>query len=234
MTDENRWYFAYGSNMLEEVFVKRRKIEPLRSEVAAIKTHTLCFNIMGVPYTEPAMGGIRPIEGGEVPVYGVAYLLTAADMSRVVLTEGGGIAYKLEVLDATLEVDGSVAKVVTLVGRHGISRSWERVPSKRYMGLLIRGAHEKSLPQQYQERLLAQPTFEPTPTSRFELGRRTFNMVWMRAQYWIEKAVHRLKDAEGNVPKWFLGVFDCLLYTMWFQHDYVHSNIFGRGDGLLK
>lgn len=74
--------------MLEEVFVKRRKIEPRKCEIASITTHTLCFNVMGVPYTDPAMGGIRLREGQEMPVYGIAYQLTSEDMRRVVLTEG--------------------------------------------------------------------------------------------------------------------------------------------------
>ncbi|KKK14124.1 hypothetical protein ARAM_006075 [Aspergillus rambellii] len=90
MAEDNQWYFAYGSNMLSDVFVTRRKVQPLRSEVASINTHTLCFNVMGVPYTDPAMGGIRPIEKGEskLPVYGVAYLLTMEDMRRVIISEG--------------------------------------------------------------------------------------------------------------------------------------------------
>lgn len=88
MSDDIHWYFAYGSNMLEEVFVKRRKIQPRKYEIAAINTHTLCFNVMGVPYTDPAMGGIRLREEQEIPVYGVAYQLTSEDMHRVILTEG--------------------------------------------------------------------------------------------------------------------------------------------------
>ncbi|KAJ4854545.1 AIG2-like family domain-containing protein [Trichoderma breve] len=170
MSDDIHWYFAYGSNMLEEVFVKRRKIQPRKYEIAAINTHTLCFNVMGVPYTDPAMGGIRLREEQEIPVYGVAYQLTSEDMHRVILTEGGGIAYNTATLTATLQRDGSSISVTTLVARHQVDRSWERLPSQRYMGLLIRGAHEKSLPIEYQERMVSQPTFEPTSSLRFRLG----------------------------------------------------------------
>jgi hypothetical protein len=91
MADDPHWYFAYGSNILSDVFVNRRKIQPLRCEVATIQTHTLCFNVMGVPYTDPAMGGLRLIEGQDLqdlPVYGIAYLLTPKDMRRVIITEG--------------------------------------------------------------------------------------------------------------------------------------------------
>ncbi|OAA63438.1 Glik [Niveomyces insectorum RCEF 264] len=232
MASESAWYFAYGANMLEEVFVKRRKIQPLRHEVACIKTHTLCFNVMGVPYADPAMGGIRLIGDQGDPVYGVAYLLTSADLQRVVLTEGGGIAYTIETLTATLQGCGSEIPVVTLVARHDIPRSWERLPSKRYMNLLICGAHEKGLPVDYQKKLAAQPVFEQLPGHRFRVGKRIFDSIWQRAAYWIDKAVGRFKKDDGNVPGWFLWIFDRLLWTMWFHHDYIHSVVWGRGDGL--
>ncbi|QYT03381.1 Gamma-glutamylcyclotransferase [Trichoderma simmonsii] len=234
MSDDIHWYFAYGSNMLEEVFVKRRKIQPRKYEIAAINTHTLCFNVMGVPYTDPAMGGIRLREEQEIPVYGVAYQLTSEDMRRVILTEGGGIAYNTATLTATLQRDGSSISVTTLVARHQVDRSWERLPSRRYMGLLIRGAHEKSLPIEYQERMVSQPTFEPTSSLRFRLGKKIFDSIWQRVARWIEICVHRLKGDDGEVPRWFLKTFDCLLWTMWFHHDYLHSILWGRGDGVCR
>lgn len=88
MPEFPQWYFAYGSNMVSDVFTKRRKIQPLESEVAMIESHTLCFDVMGVPYTDPAMGGIRLANIQEIPVYGVAYLLTPDDMRRVIVSEG--------------------------------------------------------------------------------------------------------------------------------------------------
>ena len=63
--ESGQWYFAYGSNMSASVFTTSRKIEPLQTEVACIKSHTLCFNIMGVPYSDPGMGGLRKIKDGE-------------------------------------------------------------------------------------------------------------------------------------------------------------------------
>lgn len=232
MAPTNAWYFAYGSNMLDEVFVKRRQIQPLRHEIAVIQTHTLCFNVPGVPYADPAMGGIRPAEAQDVPVYGIAYLLRPEDMNRVVLTEGGGIAYETQSLIATLQVDGSAVSVLTLVARRAVSRRLERLPSKRYMGLLIRGAHEKGLPEEYQQRLVGQPTFDVASNTRFRLGKRLFDGIWQRVATWIQRGVKRFQGSDGNVPTWFLRGFDCLLWTMWAHHDYVHCVLWGRGDGL--
>lgn len=101
MSGDPQWYFAYGSNILSDVFVQRRKIQPLKYEVATIQTHTLCFNVMGMPYTDPGMGGLRLIEDQnlqEVPVCGVAYLLTSEDMQRVIVTEGCGLPSKLIII----------------------------------------------------------------------------------------------------------------------------------------
>lgn len=88
MADSNQWYFAYGSNMLSDVFIKRRKVNPIQQQVAYIKTHTLCFNVMGMPYRDPAMGGIREAMENDLPVYGVAYWLTPEDMRQVIVSEG--------------------------------------------------------------------------------------------------------------------------------------------------
>ncbi|KAF2815500.1 uncharacterized protein BDZ99DRAFT_485766 [Mytilinidion resinicola] len=256
-----RWYFAYGSNMSATVFKTNRKIQPLETEVACIKSHTLCFNIPGVPYTEPGMGGIRAIKEDEKdvgfgPVYGVAYLLSDNEFGRVIASEGsvhhtrplpprvcssdpyintdssssGGIAYKVTKTVATFEKDNTTAIVYTLTGRHDLDASYDRLPSYRYMSLLIRGAHELSLPPSYQEKLVAQPTFNPPQTLRYSLGKRSFDALWKRVQYCIIRGVRQFKSDDGHVPGWFLKGFDCLMWTMWLHHDYVHSKIWGRGD----
>lgn len=88
MTDPHQWYFAYGSNMLSDVFIKRRKVNLIQQKVAYIKTHTLCFSTIGMPYRDPAMGGIHEARADDLPVYGVVYLLTPEDMQQVIVSEG--------------------------------------------------------------------------------------------------------------------------------------------------
>ncbi|KAF3389008.1 hypothetical protein F1880_003269 [Penicillium rolfsii] len=232
MAKSPHWYFAYGSNMAADVFQKRRKINPLKAEAAVIATHALCFNVMGVPYTDPAMGGIRLAKEGDIPVHGVAYLLTLEDLQRVIISEGGGIAYSTDVLMATLQSDSSEIPVTTLLARHCIPTHYERLPSERYMNLLIQGAREQSLPELYQKRLVAQPTFKQLQTTRFRIGKWLFDSFWQRVAFYIDKNVKRFKNEEGNVPGWFLMGFDFLLWIMWFYHDYFHSLVWGRGDGL--
>ncbi|KAL6809696.1 hypothetical protein J3E69DRAFT_378129 [Trichoderma sp. SZMC 28015] len=252
MSDDIHWYFAYGSNMLEEVFVKRRKIQPRKYEIAAINTHTLCFNVMGVPYTDPAMGGIRLREEQEIPVYGVAYQLTSEDMYRrrdcIQYSNTYGHSTTRRLIDISYDTSGQAssrqelgkATFSTIHGTYfkvmpGLIISYHRAAgTDNSKGLLIRGAHEKSLPIEYQERMVSQPTFEPTSSLRFRLGKKIFDSIWQRVARWIEICVHRLKGDDGEVPRWFLKTFDCLLWTMWFHHDYLHSVLWGRGDGVCR
>lgn len=91
MEDATRlhWYFAYGSNMSLSVLTGRRSIKPLRIEVVSLPSHMLCFNVPGMPYTEPAMGGISEKQHkAQESVHGVAYMLTDDDFSRLVASEG--------------------------------------------------------------------------------------------------------------------------------------------------
>lgn len=109
-----------------------------------------------------------------------------------------------------------------------------RIGANNLKGLLIRGAYEKSLPKEYQKRLASQPTFQPISTYRFRLGKSIFDSIWQRMARWIEMCVNKFSRDDGEVPPWFLAAFDCLLWTMWFHHDYLHSILWGRGDGLCK
>ncbi|UKZ55825.1 hypothetical protein TrVGV298_009649 [Trichoderma virens] len=190
MSNNIHWYFAYGSNMLEDVFVKRRKIQPQKYEVAAINTHTLCFNVMGVPYTDPAMGGIRLKGEQETPVYGVAYQLTSEDMQRgrycIYYSNTYGHCTARRLLDISHDTSGQASSrpelgKTTFSTIHGacvkimpglIIRHNRATGADNSKGLLIRGAHEKALPAEYQEKLVSQPTFEPTSSLRFWIVKR--------------------------------------------------------------
>lgn len=154
------WYFAYGSNMAPSV-VARRGIKPLAARCAHIKTHVLVFDVFGVPYSEPAMAGIRLRPTGHIgpAVCGVAYLLSRHDYARLRKSEGAGTGYRDVFLEAeiiatgrsldTVEDSGSrpndaaaalatanapkdaSLRVVTLMARYPFELP--RLPSRRYM-----------------------------------------------------------------------------------------------------
>ncbi|TPX19016.1 uncharacterized protein E0L32_011260 [Thyridium curvatum] len=97
------WYFAYGSNMSAAVMSKRG-LKPQGAENVIVHSHILVFDVFGVPYTDPAMAGIRrkPAECSEPSVHGVAYLLSAADYSRLKISEGAGTGYQEVTLEAEI------------------------------------------------------------------------------------------------------------------------------------
>lgn len=224
--------------MAASVFIERRKIRPLRTEAAYIPSHALCFNVLGIPYLDPGNGGIRPLVDQEKEtadpkacVHGVAYLLTPDHLKKVVLSEGGGIAYNVVQLDAKLLQDGATIQVKTLIGRHNVDAESERLPSMRYIGVLTRGANEQNLPQWYQQKLARQATYQPRKGWWFQLGVSLFLWPWTRAGIMTERLVYKFQGPDGHVPAWFLFIFDFLLRLLWAQHDYINGPIFGRGDG---
>lgn len=134
------WYFAYGSNMRSSV-MKGRGITPLKMQAVIVPDYRLCFDIFGIPYAEPAFASIAHLLENEVsgdkpipPVHGVAYLLTADDYRRLVVTEGAGVGYEeiivhARVLDSAEEQAEIMAH--TLKAKYPFRPN--RASSKRYM-----------------------------------------------------------------------------------------------------
>ncbi|KAF2235239.1 hypothetical protein EV356DRAFT_120998 [Viridothelium virens] len=125
------WYFAYGANMASSVLA-RRSLAPL--EVCSNVTVPDCklsFDLLGVPYNEPALASLTAkTSTREFAVCGVAYLLSTADLSRLVTSEGGAVAYMVTKVVGVLPNRGPL-NMITLVAKKPAARS--RVPSKRYL-----------------------------------------------------------------------------------------------------
>jgi hypothetical protein len=148
--DEKIWYFAYGSNMRSSG-MSARGIVPLMARAVVVPSCVLCFDIFGIPYSEPAFASIRPRDDHATtdtkadhvdipPVHGVAYLLSNEGYRRLVLTEGAGVGYD-EIVVTTLPADPSSTstahdhdqeiKVHTLKAKYPFRPN--RAPSARYL-----------------------------------------------------------------------------------------------------
>lgn len=147
---QGTWYFAYGSNMKSSC-MEGRKIAPLAQRNVQIPTHYVTFDIFGIPYSEPSYASIEEFPPGSkaalklswgsrewtVPAAcGVAYLLTAADAHRLLVTEGSGVVYDLIMVEAVcLDSDGEPRGdrlgVYTLRSKHPLRPNG--APSERYM-----------------------------------------------------------------------------------------------------
>lgn len=136
------WYFAYGSNLDPGTFVGRRKMRPLAAQVARLSDFELRFDLP-VGRAERGVANVFPRRGGEV--WGVAFALRPRDLARLDRSEGvhrgfyRRIAVRLRCGDADLDA-------WTYHSTHGKPG---RKPSRRYLGLLLRGAHYHGLPPDY-------------------------------------------------------------------------------------
>jgi hypothetical protein len=140
------WYFAYGSNMQAATLRGRRGITWASAAPARLAGWRF---VCDKPPLFPAMGegfaNLVPEEGAEV--YGVLFELEADDLAHVELTEGVLIG-NYRRLDVAVEPLGGGAAVAaaTLVAD---LRDSALVPSERYRALLVEGAREHGLPDEW-------------------------------------------------------------------------------------
>jgi len=137
------WYFAYGSNMCRAIFCERRGMRPLDARVAWLADHRLHFNIPVGP-GERGVANVEPEP--DTRVCGVAYLLTPDSCERLDRSEGVHVEFYRRHEVGLLLADGERIAGFT----YRSSRTTEgRLPSPRYMGLLLDGAAEQGLPEDY-------------------------------------------------------------------------------------
>lgn len=234
--------------MASSVLGGQRKIYPAQQVPASMDEYALSFDLLGIPYSEPAMANLMPRDSRHrLPVHGVACLISQSDFERIVATEGAGVAYVTLCARArTISSEAQDIDVYTLVSRKPAARA--RCPSVRYLvrapgscsllpltviqGLLVSGANDHNLPLAYQEMLVHQRTFQPSTSPRYRAGKWTFDMFWLRVQRLLQISIIKCRDEHGYLPRWFLIIFDTLLFTMWAYHDLVHAMLWGRGDGI--
>lgn len=136
------WYFAYGANMSPAVLTGQRQVQPIRQVRATLPNYHLCFDVPGIPYSEPALAGLcrretwPPGTPPGLPVHGIAFLVSRGDLQRIVATEGAGVAYTMiqataVEIQASSDEGGDGFIVTTLVARRPSSR--KRRPSRRYL-----------------------------------------------------------------------------------------------------
>ncbi|KAL3459738.1 hypothetical protein BJX64DRAFT_290906 [Aspergillus heterothallicus] len=239
------WYFAYGSNTRSSV-MKGRGIVPLSAQPVVVPSHTLCFDIFGIPYAEPSFASIAPIpsdpvttnprEGTVPPVHGVAYLLSQDDYRRLVLSEGAGVGYNEITVRARIlypEAFGQEEEILAYTLQAKYPWRPNRAPSARYMGLISDGANEFSLPDSYKIYLRSLPVYVPLQTFRSRLGAWLFLAFWRKAIRGLARLTKVSTNEKGHCPRWLGGVIVGVYRCMWGWHDYVHSVVWTRGDGLL-
>lgn len=148
--EEEVYYFAFGANMNDGVFLGRRKMQPREWRVARAPGYKLRFNLHGRPKGMSAPANITPAPGEEV--WGVLYRITRRDMVWLHSTEGvPGWRYYPVWLDVE-DPDGERFRAFSLIA-DGLPADGN--PSLRYITLIREGAIQHRLPAPWIEKLKA-------------------------------------------------------------------------------
>jgi hypothetical protein len=134
------WYFAYGSNLDPETFLGRRGMRPHGARCAVLAGWELVFDLP-VGAGERGVANLRSAPGASV--HGVAYALDAAQAAHLDRTEGVDRGYYRRTA-VRLASGGEPLDAFTYTSPHGVAG---RRPSRRYLGLLLRGARHHRMPE---------------------------------------------------------------------------------------
>jgi cation transport regulator ChaC len=137
------WYFAYGSNMGRATFVERRGITPLAVRRAYLDAHRVCFDL---PIGPGERGVANLIAEDGARTWGVAYLLPHEACAFLDRTEGVDRGFYRRLAIEIVDDDGTRFAAFAYQSE---SRDPRRKPSARYLGLLLAGAREVALPDEY-------------------------------------------------------------------------------------
>ena len=136
------WYFAYGGNMSERVFVQRRRIRPAETRIGRLPGYRLVFTVAG---------GMRPglsapaniVEAPGETVHGVLYRLPLRQFVRLDAGEGRQYGYLwTEAEDA----GGNRLAAVTYKVPHAAP---EGRPGRNYLNTIREAARQRGLPEDY-------------------------------------------------------------------------------------
>lgn len=159
---DHAWYFAYGSNMQTATFRGRRGIAFARALPARAPGWRLVLDKPPLLPIGESYANIVPDTGSEV--FGVAYEVSVDALQTIDLTEGVliGNYQRRPIPVVRLAGDSGPLEAFTLTSdRHDAGL----YPSTRYMALLIEGAIEHGLPDQYVDFLRGIPSHAPSRVS---------------------------------------------------------------------
>jgi len=166
--------------MYTSTMINLRGIQPISSTAAILPKHKLRFNIPGIPLIEPSSASVEPTYDDEGVVHGVLYKLSEEDFGTILSTEGVPFAYSLHrcrvitylgdgrnagyiAMQKALGTDSN--KQSTDMSNYEVSaftlraarREWRQrkdiPPSQAYLNVLLRGANEFSLDEDYVQKL---------------------------------------------------------------------------------
>lgn len=145
------WSFGYGSNMDVKALQAKKHVKVIEHTPAVLPDYKLAFTIKAMTYSEPAYASVMKMSGQEV--HGVAFLMDEESLEELDRTERG-----YNKATVTLKAyDGRDLEGFVYVPKE--EKTEEFLPSKRYLGVLCKGAKQAGLNPDYIEKLHKLPTY---------------------------------------------------------------------------
>jgi hypothetical protein len=223
-------YFAYGSNMNPKVLSGRRKVFPTLSEPALIQNWYLNFDVIALPYAEPAFASIgqSQIFPKQPMVHGVLHQVTEEDFKQIQRTEGHG--YEAVKLRAT-KYNGKEVDCMTLVWKPRVHYHDRFYASKRYMNLLVEGATRFQLDTGYIDFLKTIPSYEHPGGIVHTVGKVLYLSLAITAALPVIAPMALCRVTKREIPSLLQSALDFLTLFFGVFYQYVFRPIFGPGAG---
>jgi len=157
---EKVWYFGYGANMNVKNLEEQKKVSVIESAPAVLKGYRMAFTFKGFHLVEPGFAGLLLSPGSEV--HGLAVYMDKESADILDKSEGhhnSSFGYGKELVSFKT-YDGRDLEGFIFIGRDPNAK--EYLPSKRYLNLVISGAKEAGLDDEYIKKLESQPTYTPS------------------------------------------------------------------------
>ncbi|HSF46153.1 MAG TPA: gamma-glutamylcyclotransferase family protein [Chitinophagaceae bacterium] len=150
-------YFGYGSN-INLISLKAKGVEPDSSEWGMIPGWRLKFNVQHWFRHEGGVGNIEPTADESNHVEGMLHTCEDRYLANLDTMEAYGVGYDRILVDVTTR-KGTV-KAFAYVGLPDQINE-QCLPSRRYLNIIIKGAMEAGLSEEYIERLRMHPVHIP-------------------------------------------------------------------------
>lgn len=140
------WYFAYGSNMNEQLFRNRRHMVWQQMRIGRLDGYRIAFTVAG-GHRPGASAPANILEAPGESVYGVLYLLPLRKFARLDNSEGEQYRY------LWAQVEDSQGHRVAAVTYQVAHEAAQGRPSRSYLNLIREAARRRGLPEDYIARL---------------------------------------------------------------------------------
>ncbi|KAH8703406.1 hypothetical protein BGW36DRAFT_369289 [Talaromyces proteolyticus] len=190
------------------------------------------------------------------PLIGVVYEVSLKDYAHIIATEGGGSGYKDIVVtchpfaadynpshptpthpSTTPFMAHTLLSPWTPDGAHGDDPHIRpdpayAQPSARYLKLIMDGAAELDLPEDYRAYLAGIRPYQVT-TWRQMVGRALFLGTWGLLTLFVMVLARWLADEKGIMPPWVARLQRRCLRGMWKSYDVSFRRVFGDGERTI-